>query len=45
MTEKCTECGEKIQETFLGKIKGTYLREGKKLQAICTNCQKKKANA
>jgi len=35
---KCTECKETIEETFLGKISGTYIK-GK---PICKVCQKKK---
>ena len=38
---KCEKCNNKIEELFLGKIKGTYIKEGKKLKAICSNCQKK----
>ena len=38
---KCELCKEKIQETFLEKIKGTYIKVNKKLYAICNNCQKK----
>jgi hypothetical protein len=34
---KCSKCNEKIEETFLGKIKGTYVK-GK---AVCSDCQKK----
>jgi len=37
---KCDECKEKIEETFLGKIKGTYIKDGKKKKVICSNCQK-----
>lgn len=37
MAEKCALCKEKIQETFLGKIRGTVV--GKK--TICSSCQKK----
>lgn len=33
---KCSVCNEKIEETFLGKIKGTYHNK----KAICNNCQK-----
>ncbi len=32
----CAICKEKVEETFLGKIKGTYV--GKKV--VCINCQK-----
>ncbi len=38
---KCENCGEKIGELFLGKIDGTYLKKGKKLKAVCSNCQRK----
>jgi len=38
---KCESCGEKVVELFLGKISGTYLRKGKKLTAVCSNCQRK----
>jgi ribosome-binding protein aMBF1 (putative translation factor) len=34
---KCDICKEKIEETFLGKIRGT--RIGKKV--VCDKCQKK----
>jgi len=37
MAKKCSVCGKKIESTFLGKIKGTYV--GKK--AVCNECQKK----
>jgi hypothetical protein len=37
MALKCAKCKEKIEKTFLGKIKGTHV--GKK--AICSECQKK----
>jgi hypothetical protein len=33
---KCSICNEKIEETFLGKMMGTYI--GKK--PVCKNCQK-----
>jgi len=38
---KCFKCNKEIETTFLGKIKGTYIREGKKLKAICNECQNK----
>lgn len=37
MAEKCALCKEKIEETFLGKIRGTFI--GKKV--VCSSCQKK----
>ena len=33
---KCYSCGNRIEEIFLGKIKGTYI--GKKV--VCSQCQK-----
>ncbi|MBR9683530.1 hypothetical protein GOV03_03230 [Candidatus Woesearchaeota archaeon] len=40
---KCSICGNKIAELFLGKLKGTILRkEGtSKKYHICFDCQKK----
>ncbi|MBS3095666.1 hypothetical protein J4231_03225 [Candidatus Woesearchaeota archaeon] len=34
---KCEVCREKIGETFLGKIRGTYINK----RAVCAECQKK----
>ncbi|MCX6711767.1 MAG: hypothetical protein NT139_01880 [Candidatus Woesearchaeota archaeon] len=34
---KCAICGEKIETTFLEKIKGTYIKK----KTICSNCQRK----
>jgi DNA polymerase II large subunit len=34
---KCAICNGKIEKTFLGKIKGTYIK--KKL--VCSDCQRK----
>ncbi|MFT4283081.1 MAG: hypothetical protein ACMXX6_01510 [Candidatus Woesearchaeota archaeon] len=33
---KCFKCKEKIQETFLGKINGTYINS----EPVCSQCQK-----
>ena len=38
---KCELCKEKIETTFLEKLKGTYVKVNKKLYTICNNCQKK----
>lgn len=38
---KCASCGEKLAETFLEKIKGTYLVKGKKKVVVCAACQQK----
>jgi len=40
---KCASCGEKIQELFLEKVRGTYLVKGKKKVAICSQCQQKES--
>lgn len=44
MTEKCCICGEKIEETFLGKINGTTVRVSKNTKTgydfVCNSCQK-----
>lgn len=33
---KCSICNNKIEELFLGKIKGTYIDK----KPVCDNCQK-----
>ena len=42
---RCALCGEKIEETFLGKLKGTYMRikekNKNKLVEVCAECQSK----
>jgi hypothetical protein len=39
---KCEICSSKIQETFLNKIIGTYIKDEKgKKHTICFECQKK----
>jgi len=38
---KCEVCNEKIEENFLGKLKGTSIKIDKKLKYICMDCQKK----
>ena len=37
---KCAICGKKIEETFLKKLVGTYMRKNSKRYAVCGNCQK-----
>ncbi|MBI2137383.1 hypothetical protein HYU12_02580 [Candidatus Woesearchaeota archaeon] len=38
----CEICNGKIGRVFLGKIAGTYVRDGKgKKRAVCFECQKK----
>jgi|TARA_Y100000310_G_scaffold333676_1_gene411700 hypothetical protein len=35
---KCSKCNNKIEETFLGKIKGTFIEK----KPVCPECQKEK---
>tara|TARA_Y100000310_G_scaffold203527_1_gene203761 strand:- start:3053 stop:3193 length:141 start_codon:yes stop_codon:yes gene_type:complete len=36
MAKKCALCKEKVEETFLGKIRGTFVKK----KVVCSNCQK-----
>jgi len=39
---KCEICKKKVEETFLKKILGTYIKDEKgKKHAVCFECQKK----
>ena len=39
---KCEICSKAIENTFLGKILGTYIKDSKgKQHSICFECQKK----
>jgi len=39
---KCEICKQKIEETFLGKFNGSYVKDEKgKKHLICDSCQKK----
>jgi|TARA_B100002003_G_scaffold240093_1_gene260245 ribosome-binding protein aMBF1 (putative translation factor) len=39
---KCEICGNKINENFLGKLIGTYVKDkAGKQHTICFECQKK----
>ena len=38
---KCSICKNKIEEIWLGKIKGTYIRKDKKKFVVCKECQTK----
>lgn len=38
---KCDICNEKIEENFLGKIKGISIKINKKTKYVCMDCQKK----
>ncbi|MBI2144679.1 hypothetical protein HYU17_06080 [Candidatus Woesearchaeota archaeon] len=39
---KCEICSKGIAETFLGKLKGAYVKDVKgKLRAVCFECQSK----
>ncbi|MBU0980714.1 MAG: hypothetical protein KJ709_07960 [Nanoarchaeota archaeon] len=38
---KCQVCKQKIEETFLGKIEGTIVKNAKgKKFAVCKDCQR-----
>ena len=38
---KCSICGKKIEEIFLKKVIGTYIKDKKgKKHIVCANCQK-----
>ena len=37
MAEKCALCKEKVENTFLGKIRGTFIKK----KIVCSTCQKK----
>lgn len=42
MAQKCEICKGKIEETFLKKILGTYVKDKKgKKHLVCPECQKK----
>jgi len=39
---KCEICREKIEETFLNKIVGSYVKDEKgKKHLVCNSCQKR----
>ncbi len=39
---KCEICKNKVEKTFLGKLLGTYVKDGKgKKHSVCFECQKK----
>ncbi len=39
---KCALCKKAIEQTFLGKIIGTYVKDAKgKQHTVCFECQKK----
>jgi len=37
---KCEICKEKIEENFLDKIHGIYVKVNSKTFSVCSNCQK-----
>ena len=42
---KCETCKKAIETTFLGKLLGTYVKDGHgKKRTICFECQKKFAS-
>ena len=39
---KCEVCNKSIATTFLGKVKGTFVKDSKgKLRTVCFECQSK----
>ena len=36
---KCDICKSVVDETFLGKLQGTYIGKGKKKKVVCKKCQ------
>ncbi len=38
---KCDFCGSEIGESFLGKIRGAYVKIDEKRKAVCSDCQRK----
>ena len=41
---KCDICGGKVEELFLGKINGTFIKKDKKKKVVCSDCQRKLKN-
>ena len=41
MAQKCVVCKTKVETTFLGKIKGSYVKK----KVVCSNCQKEHGQA
>jgi ribosome-binding protein aMBF1 (putative translation factor) len=35
---KCTLCGKEIEITFLGKLKGNYVKTNGKVYTVCASC-------
>ena len=33
---KCSICGKEVEVTFLGKLKGSYVKK----KAVCSSCQR-----
>ncbi len=38
---KCDICKEDVEETFLHKLKGSYIKVDKKQKVVCSSCQSK----
>jgi len=38
---KCDLCKQEIEETFLHKIKGSYVKADGKKKVVCSECQRK----
>jgi len=44
MPETCYICKNEAGESFLKKVKGTYIRVNGKLKLVCSDCQRKYKN-
>ncbi len=38
---KCDLCKKTVEQTFLSKIKGTYVKVDGKKKVVCSDCQRK----
>ncbi len=41
---KCEICGREVETTFLGKIRGNYVRANGKTHLVCNSCFKVEKN-
>jgi len=37
---ECAVCGSEIKKGVMEKIRGTYIKSGKKRHVVCSKCQK-----
>jgi hypothetical protein len=36
----CAICGSELKKGVMDKVRGTYIKSGKKLRPVCAKCQK-----